>query len=138
MAAGGSRVHAIDVFSSELLGNKRRTLERGYAHYLPAGLRCSGYPLPALIRGPNRLAVFQGEKGARKAIAREERANPWQAILNHELSVTVKKMVVHPDFAALAQVADHVPVDSGFVFTAGFRVARPQRHVEAAANFFVE
>ena len=43
-----------------------------------------------------------------------------------------------PDFAAVPQVADHIPVDGGFVLAARLRVAGAQRHVEAAADLLVE
>ena len=68
MAAGCYRAYDINVFSSELLGNKCRTLEFRYAAYLSAGFWHPRHPAPAFVRSSNGLAVFQDEKGAREVI----------------------------------------------------------------------
>src|SRR5215210_1269205 len=42
--------------------------------------------------------------------------------LDDELAVALQRLAVDRDLAALAEVADHVPVDRGLVLAAGLRI----------------
>src|SRR3954469_22795727 len=57
---------------------------------------------------------------------------------DHEPAVALQLLAVDGDRAALAQVADHVPVDRGVVHAPGLGVARAERQVEGAADLLVE
>ena len=59
-------------------------------------------------------------------------------LLKHKLPVLVEQLAVHEDFGVGAQVADEVPVDTALVFGTRFGVARAERHVEGAADLFIE
>src|SRR5687768_11215916 len=45
---------------------------------------------------------------------------------------------VNFNVTAFAEIADHVPVQAGFIFVAGFGIASAEREVDGAADFFVE
>src|SRR4051812_18780053 len=51
---------------------------------------------------------------------------------NEEPAVALELLSVDGDRAALAEVADHVPVDGRVVGAAGLRVARADREMEGA------
>src|SRR5947208_7263048 len=47
--------------------------------------------------------------------------------LHHELPIFVEQFPIHMNFAVLAHVADHIPVDSALVLAAGIGIPRPER-----------
>src|SRR5215211_3436699 len=58
--------------------------------------------------------------------------------LYEEPAVSLQLLAVHRDRAALAQVADHVPVDRRVVAAAGLGIAHADREVHGAADLLVE
>lgn len=59
-------------------------------------------------------------------------------LLDHELAVFVEQLAIDMDFAVVPHVTDHVPMHGAVVFAARLRVALANRHVNRAADFFVE
>lgn len=58
--------------------------------------------------------------------------------LVQEPAVLLDQFAVDVEFAALAQIADHVPMQAATVFVAGFAVTRAERQMDRAADLFIE
>src|SRR5262245_59643739 len=58
--------------------------------------------------------------------------------LVQEPSVSLNQFPVHPDLAALAQIADDVPVQAGDVLAAGLGIRFSESHVDRPADLFIE
>jgi hypothetical protein len=53
--------------------------------------------------------------------------------LHLELPVLIEQVAVHADFAVGAHIADHVPVQGGFVLAARLRIAGAKRYLDGNA-----
>src|SRR5438105_4646719 len=83
-------------------------------------------------RSPERPHRF---RGAASVVSRPSSAHdPARPV--EDLAVGFDRSTRNP--SALAQVADHIPVQAGFVAVAGFRVPGPHRAVEGAADLLIE
>src|SRR3954467_12299978 len=92
-------------------------------------VRTWSYMVP-LFRCPSYVPSGAGVPQSRSGLTRVSS--------DEELAVFLQLLSVDGDRAALAQVADHVPVDGRVVRAAGLRVAGADREVERAADLLVE
>src|SRR5437588_2636602 len=58
--------------------------------------------------------------------------------LANELAVVVKHLSIYAESAAVAQVADQIPVDRGFVLPAGLGIRAAEREMDGAGHLLVE
>src|SRR5438132_7694319 len=99
------------------------------------GYRLSAYPnvaVPAAHRGDTHRSRRQ--KPRKECNLRAERPR----LSDREPPVALDLDPVHLDRAALAEIADEVPVHCRLVHPAGLGIARPHRHVNGAADLLVE
>src|SRR4051794_21992391 len=58
--------------------------------------------------------------------------------LHHKQPIFVEKFPIAVDFAALAHVADHTPVDRALVLAPGIGIPPPKRHMHRPADLLVK
>src|SRR4051794_32276853 len=90
----------------------------------------------AAIRRARLVMLFDPGIWTNASIGRSRRAMRIES--DNELAVLEEQIAVDGKFAAIAQIANHVPMNGRFVLAACFGIASADRHMDGAADLLVE